>query len=124
LEAFVVGFWFGIFKKEIAMQFRKSQKQKTHLRQPSVPLTRTLIPPLQPQFGSMPSWLYSAIVGNGHLLICLDETGSIAQLFYPYIDAGPNVRSFLLGIQIVEPVETDNWARFCNQNQGEKGSAR
>jgi oligosaccharide amylase len=49
----------------------------------------------------MRPWLYSAILGNGRLLVCLDETGSLAQLFYPSLDAGPHIHSFLLGIQAV-----------------------
>ena len=47
-------------------------------------------------------WLYSAVLGNGRLLACLDENGALAQLFYPHIDTGPHIRSFLVGLQIIE----------------------
>jgi oligosaccharide amylase len=50
--------------------------------------------------GSWP-WLYSAVLGNGRLLACLDENGSLAQLFYPRLDVGPHVHSFLIGVQIL-----------------------
>jgi glucoamylase len=40
------------------------------------------------------------VLGNGQLLICLDEKGSIVQLFYPYIDTGPHIRTFFLGLQV------------------------
>src|SRR6266852_604481 len=99
----------GWTSKDKLMQFRKAKKQKLQKKLPlSEPLTRTPIPPKQSQFGSTPAWLYSAILGNGHLLVCLDEAGSIAQLFYPYIDSGPNVRSFFSGIQIGEPAQQDD----------------
>lgn len=73
------------------------------------PLTHTLIPPVEQPNTPVPvwPWLYSTVLGNGHLLVCLDETGSIAQLFYPYIDAGPHVRSFLLGIQVANAAQID-----------------
>ncbi|HTK08523.1 MAG TPA: glycoside hydrolase family 15 protein [Ktedonobacteraceae bacterium] len=47
-------------------------------------------------------WLYSAVLGNGRLLACLDENGALAQLFYPHVDTGPHVRSFLIGVQIID----------------------
>lgn len=52
-------------------------------------------------------WLYSAILGNGHLLVCLDETASPVQIFYPHVDAGPHVHSFLIGIQLLPAEETE-----------------
>src|SRR5258708_29471556 len=80
------------------------------------PLTRTLIPTIEAGTSSTATpWLYSAILGNGRLLVCLDEAGSIAQLFYPHIDAGPHVRTFLAGILVREvpppndlPIEADS----------------
>ncbi len=68
------------------------------------PLTRTRIPTIDETGTSSTAipWLYSAILGNGRLLVCLDEAGSIAQLFYPHIDAGPHVRTFLAGILVRE----------------------
>lgn len=67
-----------------------------------VPLVHVPIPPneLSHLADTMRPWLYSAILGNGRLLVCLDETGSPAQLFYPSLDAGPHIRSFLIGLQV------------------------
>src|SRR5579871_6853077 len=76
------------------------------------PLTRTPLPVVE-EAGTLSTglpWLYSAILGNGRLLVCLDETGSIAQLFYPYIDAGPHRRTFFAGILAQEafsPLDKD-----------------
>lgn len=50
------------------------------------------------------AWLYTALLGNGRLLVCLDETGEIRQLFYPSVDIGPHVRLLLMGLQIRENV--------------------
>jgi glucoamylase len=46
-----------------------------------------------------PAWLYTALLGNGRILACLDETGEVRQLFYPHIDAGPHLRSLFTGLQ-------------------------
>src|SRR4051812_25632020 len=67
-------------------------------------LTRTPVPPQVPSAVAQP-WLYSAVLGNGRLLVCLDEAGSLAQLFYPRLDAGPHIHSFLLGIQTIPSEE-------------------
>src|SRR5258708_31435751 len=76
------------------------------------PLTRTLIPTIEadPSSAVIP-WLYSAILGNGRLLVCLDEAGSIAQLFYPHIDTGPHVRTFLAGILVREVASPNDLPR-------------
>src|SRR4051794_37574434 len=93
------------------------QQERTQPRLVIPPLTRTLIPTIEETDTSsaVTPWLYSAILGNGHLLVCLDEAGSIAQLFYPHIDAGPHVRTFLAGILVREvaspndlPLEADS----------------
>lgn len=47
------------------------------------------------------SWLYTAILGNGRVLACLDASAALAQLFYPYLDAGPHLHTFLLGLHIL-----------------------
>lgn len=62
-------------------------------------LSRVPVPPEVSPSVSRP-WLYSAISGNGQLLVCFDETGSPAQMFYPHVDAGPHLHSFLIGIQL------------------------
>lgn len=80
-------------------------QERTQSRLAIAPLTTALCPPV-PQLRSpepVSPWLYSTILGNGHVLVCLDKIGSIAQLFYPYIDAGPHIRSFLSGIQVNDP---------------------
>lgn len=51
-------------------------------------------------------WLYTAVLGNGRVLACLDATGSLAQLFYPHPDAGPALQAWLLGIHTL-PVAQD-----------------
>lgn len=90
-------------------QQREQNIQEHALPNPSsAPLTRALVPPVEQFFDAMPVWLYSALLGNGRLLVCLDEAGSLAQLFYPHIDAGPHVRSFLTGIQVSEVVQADD----------------
>ncbi len=78
--------------------------ERTQSRLSIPPLTHTLVPPVQQPRTPTPvwPWLYSTVLGNGHLLVCVDEAGSIAQLFYPYIDAGPHIRTFLIGIQLLE----------------------
>src|SRR5690348_1409686 len=70
-------------------------------------LPSTLIPtisraPLPPNAlgPATPPLLYSTLVGNGRLLAGLDATGSLAQLFYPHIDAGPHLRVLHWGIQV------------------------
>jgi glucoamylase len=89
-----------------------SREQRSQERtQPRVsipPLTLAPVPPVQQLRTPAPAWpwLYTTVLGNGHLLVCLDEAGSIAQLFYPYIDAGPHIRTFLTGIQVKEVVQT------------------
>jgi len=83
------------------MSPRKQKIKDQNLRSLSAPLTRSPIPPLPFMTPGIP-WLYSAILGNGHVLVCLDEAGSIAQIFYPNIDVGPHVRSFLTGFQAVD----------------------
>lgn len=100
------------------MPFREQKPQERPKERLSIaPLTHTLVPPVQQLRTQMPvwPWLYSAVLGNGHLLVCLDETGSISQLFYPYIDAGPHVRSFLIGIQVSGAVQTDEAEASANQ---------
>src|SRR5438445_232139 len=65
-------------------------------------LTRAPLAPERQMHASSPAWLYTALLGNGSILGCLDETGEIGQLFYPHIDIGPHVRSFLTGVQVTE----------------------
>jgi glucoamylase len=62
------------------------------------PITRAIFPPIHQL--QTPVWLYSAVLGNGHVLACLDETGSVTQFFFPYVDCGPHVRSLLTGLQV------------------------
>lgn len=59
-------------------------------------------------FALTSAWLYTALLGNGRILACLDETGEVRQLFYPHIDAGPHVRLLLTGIQVREGDEFPN----------------
>ncbi len=70
-------------------------------RAPSARATSTLQPDPMMR-ASEPAWLYTAILGNQRMLACLDDSGSVAQLFYPRIDAGPHLRSLLIGIEIGE----------------------
>jgi glucoamylase len=73
------------------------------------PISLSLVPPPQ-QLGPVTQpWLFSTLLGNGSLLACFDASGSPAQLFYPHVDAGPHVRSFLLGIQLI-PMSSDGFA--------------
>lgn len=57
------------------------------------------------------SWLYTAIVGNGRVLACLDATGALAQLFYPHPDAGPHLQSLLFGLQVLDDQSEDTPGR-------------
>src|SRR5579872_2205201 len=95
---------------------KKEQQAQPKVRSNTAPLTHILVPSKHQIGSSNPffPWLYSAILGNGRLLACLDETGSIAQLFYPYIDAGPHVRSFLMGIQVMKMDQPDTTALQSN----------
>ncbi|MDQ2716415.1 MAG: glycoside hydrolase family 15 protein [Chloroflexota bacterium] len=79
-----------------------SDKPHEHLLLAAPAQTRVSIPPERQLQTALPAWLYSTILGNGRVLVCLDETGSIAQCFYPTIDAGPHVRTFLTGLQITD----------------------
>jgi glucoamylase len=58
-------------------------------------------PPDEPPVPARQPWLYTALLGNGHVLACLDATAAIAQLFYPQPDAGPLVQALLLGLQVL-----------------------
>src|SRR5579875_2116831 len=88
---------------------RKMEKHMTPFRQEPenlemrldmhASLTRFAMPPAQQHAFTLP-WLYSAILGNGRMLACLDATGALAQLFYPHIDVGPHVRTFHLGVRL------------------------
>src|SRR5579863_942352 len=78
----------------------ESSTQSSSVSSISFPSSRASLPPVEASRSRASTWLYSAILGNGRLLVCLDETGSIAQLFYPNIDTGPHVRSFLTGIRV------------------------
>jgi len=87
------------------MLFREQKLQgRTQTRLSIPPLTHAPVPPVLQLRTPAPvwPWLYSTVLGNGHLLVCLDEAGSIVQLFYPHIDAGPHIRTFLMGIQLLE----------------------
>ncbi|MBX5457694.1 MAG: hypothetical protein IRZ31_12405 [Thermogemmatispora sp.] len=64
------------------------------------PARRASVPPLPPERALSLAWLYSALLGNGRLLVCLDETATPVQCFYPHIDGGPHVRSLLQGVQV------------------------
>ncbi|WP_052888595.1 glycoside hydrolase family 15 protein [Thermogemmatispora carboxidivorans] len=64
------------------------------------PTRRASVPPLPPEWALSLAWLYSALLGNGHLLVCLDESATPVQCFYPHIDGGPHVRSLLQGVQV------------------------
>lgn len=91
---------------------KKDQQVQPKVRSNTAPITHILVPSKHQPGSSTPlfPWLYSAILGNGHFLACLDETGSIAQLFYPYVDAGPHVRALLMGIQIMKIDQPGNTA--------------
>lgn len=67
----------------------------------NIPLIHAPVPPEARFREGQHPWLYSAVLGNGRVLACLDETGSLAQLFYPCIDVGPHIHSFLSGIQVL-----------------------
>jgi len=54
---------------------------------------------------STAAWLYTALLGNGRLLACVDETGEVRQLFYPHIDVGPHLRSLFTGLQVIESAD-------------------
>ncbi len=64
------------------------------------PLTRQPFPPHGRSGATDDPWLYTAVIGNGNILGCLDANGSLVQLFYPHIDAGPHIRTFLMGLQL------------------------
>ncbi|WP_376797384.1 glycoside hydrolase family 15 protein [Thermogemmatispora sp.] len=64
------------------------------------PTQRARVPPLPPERALDLAWLYSALLGNGRLLVCLDETATPVQCFYPHVDGGPHIRSLLQGVQI------------------------
>lgn len=80
------------------------QKTLDHSPDP-FPLVRTPLPSHGQPYRADNNWpwLYSAVLGNGRVLACLDENGSLAQLFYPHVDAGPHVHSFLMGLQVSPP---------------------
>src|SRR5579859_320726 len=102
------------------MPFREQKSQERPKERLAIaPLTRVPIPPVQQLRTQAPvwPWLYSSVLGNGHLLVCLDETGSISQLFYPYIDAGPHLRSFLIGIQVADIVQVDEPVSSASNQQ-------
>jgi len=81
-----------------------SSEQKVDKEATVVPLSRVPLPSPAKDVASpfFHPWLYNAVLGNGHLLICLDETGAIAQAFYPRLDSGPHIRSLLLGVQCTD----------------------
>ncbi|HKD75176.1 MAG TPA: glycoside hydrolase family 15 protein, partial [Ktedonobacterales bacterium] len=72
------------------------------------PLTRQPFPPHGRQGAGDDPWLYTAVIGNGNVLGCLDATGSLIQLFYPHIDEGPHIRTLLMGLQL-EGEEHVSW---------------
>ena len=63
------------------------------------PRVTASVPPIWMNRDIEPAWLYTAITGNQRILAGLDSAGEICQLFFPHIDAGPHVRSWLIGIQ-------------------------
>jgi len=73
------------------------------LQEPEASPPRHLVsfPPDEPPVAARQSWLYTALLGNGRVLACLDATAAIAQLFYPQPDAGPLVQTMLFGLQIL-----------------------
>jgi oligosaccharide amylase len=73
------------------------------LHEPEASLPRRLVsfPPDGPPAAARQSWLYTALLGNGRVLACLDATAAIAQLFYPQPDAGPLVQALLFGLQVL-----------------------
>lgn len=73
------------------------------LQEPHASLPRHLVPfpPDEPPVAARQSWLYTALLGNGRVLACLDATAAIAQLFYPRPDAGPLVQTMLFGLQVL-----------------------
>lgn len=82
------------------------------------PLAVAPIPPLGINRDIEPAWVYTAITGNRRLLAGLDSSGEIAQLFYPHIDAGPHVRSWLTGVEItsVDWTERDSDGQAARQS--------
>jgi glucoamylase len=76
----------------------RKEKGDSHLMTP--PLTRQPFPPHRRRGAGDDPWLYTAVIGNGNVLGCLDATGSLIQMFYPHIDAGPHIRTLLMGLQL------------------------
>ena len=77
-----------------------ASKQQKHPALAQGFLTRVPFAPEKQDHSS--AWLYTALLGNGRVLACLDETGEVRQIFYPHIDIGPHVRSFFTGLHITE----------------------
>ncbi|MBX5450824.1 glycoside hydrolase family 15 protein [Thermogemmatispora sp.] len=87
----------GLAPSELAAQL-SAGINANYLADP--PARRASVPPLPPERALSLAWLYSALLGNGRLLVCLDETATPVQCFYPHIDGGPHVRSLLQGVQV------------------------
>ncbi|MFI5273787.1 MAG: hypothetical protein ACHQ4H_12205, partial [Ktedonobacterales bacterium] len=78
-------------------------QQVAYSRLFSAAQVRSALPP-NPALSPTPApWLYTALLGNSKLLVCLDACGLPVQVFYPYVDRGPHVRSFHLGVEL-DPV--------------------
>jgi glucoamylase len=71
----------------------------------SPPIRRAGLPPTPQLQPPAPAWLYSALLGNGRLLVCLDETATPVQWFYPYVDSGPHLRSLLHAVHVKQDGE-------------------
>jgi glucoamylase len=65
------------------------------------PATRANVPPMPQMQPPSPAWLYSALLGNGRLLVCLDESGTPVQCFYPHVDSGPHIRALLHALRVL-----------------------
>jgi glucoamylase len=81
----------------------------------AAPRQQAAVPPTEFRCPAADAWLYAAILGNGRMLVCLDELGGIAQVFYPRVDIGPHVRTWLEGLQITEAEHSDTRAATAQQ---------